>query len=877
MKKGSCLTIIAILLCCITSDVFAQQRYLISGSVIDTDGNALAGATVVIKGTTSGSITNLDGRYSFQYTGQGEVTLAASFVGYSPQEKILQLGSDSEIEADFSLAFDALGLDELIVTGVANANSKLESSVSITTLTPASFAQTAPRTTAEIFRTIPGIRSEASGGDGNTNISVRGVPISAGGAKYLQLQEDGLPVFLFGDIAFATSDIFMRVDQTIGRIEAIRGGPAATQATNSPAGIINFISKTGVVQGGSISTTLGLDYNTTRTDFEYGGPAGDGLNFHIGGFFRSGEGPRRTGYTAQRGGQLKANLTKNFESGYARLYFKHLNDRTPAYMPMPIQVTGTNADPTYENAGGLDATRDAPHSVFLSSNFGIGSNGQRRRINVSDGMHPKSQSFGAEFVFDLGDGWSVENRGRFANNSGRFVAPFPSAFGTTEDMMTTIGDALERDLTGATLTYAHDGTPYTNELSQVIHLFDTELKDFSNIVNDFKLSRSFEKVTLSAGYYRALQTINMAWLWNSYLMEVEGDNAGLVDITLADGTTISESGQFAYGVPVWGNCCQVEYNSNHDLSAPYFAVNLRPTDNLNIDGSVRFDKGRVRGVGSGGVEGELDVNNDGVISPIEENVAVVDQAQKNPVNFEYDYVSYSFGANLKLSDKQAVFSRLSRGASAKADRAIFPSSPYLFLGNPKDVIDQFELGFKQRFNTGGLFITGFYANTTEEGGFEATTQQVIENDYRALGVELEGSFRFGDFDIRGAFTYTDAEITSGDNEGNTPRRQPNLLYSLISSYRFAGNSTIGLSMIGQTDAHAQDSNELVIPGYSMVNGFVDIGLTQGLSLSLSANNLFDTFGITESEEGSITEGQVNYLRVRSVTGRSVTASVRYSF
>lgn len=876
MKKTLVLAFAFIMTCMLPVSVLAQQDYTISGVISDTDGTPLAGATIRIDGTTSGAATDLDGAYAFNFTGQGEITLVASFVGYSAQRRVIELGSASDITADFTLAYDALGMDEVVVTGIVNPTSKLESSISITTLDAAELGKTSPRTSAEIFRTIPGIRSEASAGDGNTNIAVRGVPISAGGAKYLQLQEDGLPVLMYGDIAFSTSDIFLRTDQTVGRIEAIRGGSASTLATNSPSGIINFISKTGSIEGGSVSTTVGLDYNTTRTDFEYGSPIGGGMSFYVGGFYRSGEGPRQTGYTAQRGGQIKANLTKNFDAGYARFYFKNLNDRTPAYMPMPIEVTGTNDDPTYADVDGFDATQDAPHSIFLSSNFGIGANGERRSVNVSDGLHPKSRAFGVEFAFDLGEGWSVENRGRVAMNSGRFVAPFPASVGTTSNMLTTIGDALGRDLTGASLTYAHNGEAYTGEVSQIIHLFDTELENFDNIINDVKLSRSFDKFTLSAGYFRTLQNIKMAWLWNSYFMEVEGDNAGLIDITMADGTQISESGQYAYGVPVWGNCCRQAYNYSYDLSAPYLAVSLSPSDQLNIDGSVRFDKGRVTGVGAGGVQTTLDVNNDGEIVPLEESVSVVDQAQKNIVDYSYDYVSYSFGANLKFSDTQAVFGRVSRGASAKADRVLNPAASLLSVGNPKDVLDQVELGYKQRFSSGGLFVTGFLANTTEEGGFEATTQQVIENDYRAIGVELEGSFRFGEFDLRGAFTFTDAEITSGDNEGNTPRRQADLMYSLISSYDLGG-SAIGLSIIGQSDAYTQDSNELVIPGYALVNAFVDIGLTKGLSLSLNANNLFDKFGITESEEGSITEGQVNYLRVRSVTGRSVTASVRYSF
>ncbi len=851
------------------------QTTSISGTVTSDQGETLIGATISVDELSGvGAVTDIDGTYELRVDRAAPFTVTVSYTGFSNLQRTIE-GSG---QVDFTLSMDALGLDEIVVTGVVNSKSKLESSVSITTLKPEGILQSSPRTTAEIFRTIPGIRSEASGGDGNTNITVRGVPISAGGSKYLQLQEDGLPVFLFGDIAFATSDIFLRADQTIGRIEAIRGGSASTLASNSPAGIINFISKNGGVEGGSVATTFGLDYNSFRSDFEYGAPIADGLNFHVGGFFRTGEGPRTTGYTGNNGGQIKANLTKRFKKGYARVYLKHLNDRTTAYMPMPVAVSGTNADPTWESIDGFSATQGTPHSVFLQSNFGIGAEGERRDADVTDGMRSLTNAIGAEFSFDLGNGWSVESRSRFADNAGRFVAPFPSAAGTTNDMLGVIAGAVgdTTGLAGASLTYADDGKPFTGNLAQVIHMFDTELKNFNTLFSDTKVSKTFDNVTVSAGYFKGQQNINMAWLWNSYFMEIKGEDARLIDITNADGTMLSENGKFAYGVPVWGNCCQRVYDTKYDISAPYAQVAIELNDNLNIDASLRWDFGTVNGTGSSGVQGQVDVNNDGVISQIEQSVSVINNAQKAAVQYDYDYASFSIGANYKLNSNQAIFGRFSQGGSAKADRILNPGTSTLFVGNPKDIIAQGELGWKQKFKTGGLFVTAFYAGTTEEGGFEATTQTVIENDYTAFGLEVEGAFDFGDFDVRGALTYTKAEITSGDNDGNTPRRQPDLMYNVIPSYSF-GNHSIGLSIIGQTDAFAQDANELVMPGYAIVNGFVNVSLAKGLTLSLNANNLLDTIGITESEEGNITEGQVNYLRARSITGRSVSGTVRYSF
>lgn len=853
------------------------QSITVTGKVTDEKGEPVVGASVTTKsnGILVGSATDFDGNYILTVNQNPPFDIVVSSVGYSTSTQNVANTSAGKAILDFVLASDALGLDEVIVTGVVNKGSKLASSVSVTTLKAQQIGQSAPRSTAEIFRTIPGIRSEASGGDGNTNIAVRGVPISAGGSKYLQLQEDGLPVFLYGDIAFATSDIFLRADSNLARVEAIRGGSASTLASNSPAGLINFISKTGNVEGGSIASTFGVDYGTFRTDFEYGTPLDNGLSMHVGGFFRTGEGVRSAGYNDNIGGQIKANLTKTFENGYARVYVKYLNDKTSAYMPMPIQVSGTNADPKWESIDGFDALHGGLQSVYLQSNFGLGSNGERRRVDVADGMNPQSLGLGAEISFDLGDDWKFESRSRYSLNSGRFVAPFTANVGTKANMLSTVGGALGRDLTGATLTYAHNGAAFTGSLAQVITMFDTELNNFNNLFSDTKVSKSFDVFNVSAGLFKAYQNINMSWLWNNYLMEVKGENAGLLDITTAGGTKISESGQFSYGVPMWGNCCQVQYDSKYDITAPYFAASYKK-GNLAVDASLRYDIGKVRGVGFGGKQGEVDVNNDGQIQPIEESVSAIDLSKPNPVNYDYDYMSYSFGANYQYNDNASAFFRYSRGGSAKADRAVFPSGTYLELKNPKDMINQAELGWKSKFKNGGLYVTGFYAKTTEEGGYEATTQQVIENDYSALGMEVEGAFEFNKFDVRGAVTYTKATIDSGANEGNTPRRQPALMFNLIPSYSFGKNS-LGLSFIGQSKAYAQDNNDLVMPGYFVTNAFVDFGITKGLGLSLNANNLFNAIGITESEEGAITENQVNYLRARSILGRSISATLRYSF
>lgn len=766
-------------------------------------------------------------------------------------------------------------LEDVVITGVVNPKAKIKSSVSITTLDVKQIEQSAPRSTAEIFRSIPGIRSESSGGEGNSNISVRGVPISSGGSKYLQIQEDGLPVLLFGDISFATADIFTRFDGNVAKIEAIRGGSASTLSSNSPGGIINFISKTGKTEGGMLRTSFGLDYNNFRTDVDYGTKIGDGLYFHVGGFYRAGEGVRKTGSTSNNGGQVKFNITKEFQNGKVTVYAKFLNDRAAAYMPMPVKVTGTNANPSWGSVSGFDATTGALQSIYLNYNVGLGASGELRRENVADGMNPVSKSIGVNASFDLEGGWKITENGRYSSNSGGFIAPFPAEVGSASAIAASFG-------AGSTLTYANTGTPFNNPNGLVsrIHMFDTQLNDLSNFMNDLRVTKKFDKVGITAGYFKSIQNISTSWLWNSYLQEVSDDNPRLINVTNATGTSLSENGLYAYGTPAWGNLAR-NYDTQYNVSAPYVNVSVDATENLSFEGGLRYDLGKVTGSFAGGTSRTYDINNNGVISVPEQNVFAVNTANETAVNYDYDYVSYTLGANYLLTAKQSLFARYSKGAAAKADRILFSGLDYLDGDkiNALDFLTQAELGYKLKFPKGYVYTTAFHSKTDEEGGYEATSNSIIQNNYKSYGLEIESSYNLMDnLNLRGALTYTKAEITSGGNEGNEPRRQPKLMYNLMPTYNFSDNkNTIGLSFIGQTKAYAQDSNQLVMNGFVIVNAFVEVGITKGLSINLSANNLFDTLAITESEEGNITDNTVNYVRARPMPGRSISTALSYRF
>ena len=781
---------------------------------------------------------------------------------------------------------------EIVVTAVARGQNVLDSSVSVSSIDSEALVDLAPRSSAELIRQIPGIRSESSGGDGNANIAVRGLPVASGGAKFLQLQEDGLPILEFGDITFGNADIFLRTDYSVARVEAVRGGSASTFASNSPGGVINFISKTGTREGGSLGLTAGLDYREFRADFDYGGSIDDNTDFHIGGFSHIGDGPRDVGYDGSRGGQIKANITRNFANGYVRVYGKYLNDHSVAYLPNPVFVTGSDADPTYTSIANFSINSNSLHSPNFRPITTLDQANQVQTYNIDEGMHPKVLAGGFEAEFDVG-GFTVTNRFRYANISGAFVSPFPGSVTGAQAAADAIGGP------GSSLFYAtgpqagqivaNPASLGGNGLVANIVTFNTRLNSLDNLTNDLRATTEFDfgggSVSLTGGFYYSQQDIDTAWLWTSHLMSVQGDgDAVLLDVRNAVGVPQTQNGTVGYSAAFFGNCCRRSYDLEYTTKAPFAALGLE-FGGLSLDGSIRWDFSEAKGrtFGDGPVT-TRDINGNGAINRAETLVSVLPTTGAALVDYDTDYLSYSVGANYLVSDSFSIFGRYSRGGRANADRILFnannvdPATGELRNSDVAvDFVKQAEIGVKYRAGGLSFYATAFDARTEEEN-FEATTQTVFSRAYKARGVELEGSYRMGPFSLSGGATYTDAEIDrdniSPANVGNTPRRQADWIYQATAAYD-SELFGLGVNAVGTSDSYAQDSNQLVLPGFTAVNAFVNLRPADGITLSLNANNVFDVEGFTEAEEGAIPANGI--VRARSINGRTLSASVRFDF
>jgi outer membrane receptor protein involved in Fe transport len=693
--------------------------------------------------------------------------------------------------------------------------------------------QAQPTNSSDILRTIPGVRAESSGGGGNANVTVRGLPISAGGARYVQFQEDGLPVLLFGDVAFATPDMFLRADGSLERLEVVRGGSASTLGTNAPGGIINFISKTGDEPGGSMGVTTGLGYDEKRFDFDYSGKLGDKTRFFVGGYANMGQGPRNASANGVQGHQIKANITQDVDNGFVRLNFKTLDDKSPLFMPAPVSIKNG----VLSELPGIDPRKATFYSPYWVPDATLSKNNTLVNSNVNDGLRVKSDSFGVETELKLAGGWKLSEKFRTSENSGRFISIFP-------------GDDVANAAAGTKYaTGPKKGQAYTGK-SFTATVFNTSMDDMGSTTNDVKLSKTFaqadgSKITTTAGLFVNVQQVGLTWNFNQYLMEATDYNPAL----LANAKTNAYGG-IASGSDVWGGCCTRAIDATYRTTSPYAVLGWEKGA-LSLDGSLRADQQVATGS----------------YNKAENNQFKPGNAQA--INYTKNFNSYSFGGNYQLDKDTALFARVSKGAAFNADRIMFEPAKMPLNGSgvvPINEVKQLEGGVKLRNGNLSTFVTLFNAKT-DESNYDATTQKSTSNKYDASGVEVEAGYKMGAFRINGGVTVTDAKIVA---TGLTPNRQAKVVYQLSPSY-VLGDATVGAAIVGTSSSKdAQGSGyDVTLPAYTVINAFANFNIGKNAVASLGVNNLTNVLGYTESNDGR--------MAARAINGRSVKAGLKYNF
>ncbi|HZU62925.1 MAG TPA: TonB-dependent receptor plug domain-containing protein [Novosphingobium sp.] len=796
-------------------------------------------------------------------------------------------------------AGDVLAPEEarvILVTAAAAGKTAQDSALAVSQVDPQAIARFTPRSQAEALRLIPGLNlQDTAGPGGNANIGVRGIPVSTGGAEYVALQEDGLPVVLFGDMLFGNNDYWLRLDNNVARVEAVRGGSASTFASQAPGAVINYVSNTGERAGGGFSLSKALDYRETRIDADYGGPLGDHLRFHIGGYAITGGGPLHYGFAAEHGYQIKANLTRSFADGggYVRISLKRLDDREPTDQNMPtIATLAGNTITGFANLPGIDARQFTPIGLYNASFPMLNGSGQLANV-PAQGIHPVATALGAEVQRRLGAHLTFTNRFRWTAMKGQFAFFFSGVRATS-----TVA------ANGASLRYAAGpalGGTYAGALVNAGTYVNTSMDDMGSLANDLVLGgqASLGRLGLAVhlGWFHMRQKIAAHWaVANGYLSATSSANPVPLDLFAADGTQLAANGIADY-VDHWGDngaASQRHYRLAYTDDAPYGEL-AADIGRLSLDASLRVDLLRATGAvyQSARASGTLAVSD--ALGTALLPYALPSATPGTLLAYGRSYASWSAGGLYRLGAGTNLFMRASRGGRFNADRVAvnplnFTAAGGLSAGGAAVAVNyvaQQEVGLKRAGGAGAfayhLEATFFRAQVVEHNyDFTAPTRGLspfVDALYHAHGLELSGEVRRGGFVLAGYVDYTVAR----DLARNLPAYALPRWNVLLAPAYDAGVAAAGFSLSGQSAFYIANQR-VTAPGTFFVNAFVALRPRARVEIGLNANNLFNALGYRANNAGLGPPGEQGVLAGNQaifnnsiVAGRSLTAALRYRF
>ena len=298
MRKAL-LLVVALFTMTLSYEVSAQQRVVTGKVISDEDGLGLPGATVLAKGTTVGTTTDLDGNYSINVPA-GSNVLIFSFVGLKASEE--SIGNRTVINV--TLSIDASQLSEVVVTAIGIEREKKALGYGVTSVDSDQLENRPEQDVARVLQgKVPGVNITSTNGmsGSGTNMVIRGYS-SATGSNQPLFVVDGVPFNTstnntngFTTGGATTSSRFLDIDPNNIESMSVLKGLSATVLYGDQGrnGVILITTKSGASKRKSAEVTINQSVfsNTAASLPTYGEVYGNGFQ-QAPGFFFSNFGPR---------------------------------------------------------------------------------------------------------------------------------------------------------------------------------------------------------------------------------------------------------------------------------------------------------------------------------------------------------------------------------------------------------------------------------------------------------------------------------------------------------------------------------------------------------------------------------------------------------
>lgn len=284
----------------------AQERGTISGSVVESKkGEPLPGAVVTIIGSQLGTVARVDGSFEIKQVKPGSYDVRASLVGYSVAKQRVTVEAGGAAKADFRLAENLVGTDEVVALGTRGAERTVTNTpVPIDVMTAQDIRNSGLTETNQIIQMLaPSFNfprpSVADGTDHVRPATLRGlgpdqVLVLVNGKR----RHNSALVNVNGTIGRGATGVDLNAipSNAIERIEILRDGASAQYGSDAIAGVINIVLKSGMTPG--LSTLAGMnntefngfranDGGVAQVDGDYGFRINDDGYLHVSGAFRN--------------------------------------------------------------------------------------------------------------------------------------------------------------------------------------------------------------------------------------------------------------------------------------------------------------------------------------------------------------------------------------------------------------------------------------------------------------------------------------------------------------------------------------------------------------------------------------------------------------
>lgn len=890
---------------------FSQTE--IKGTIIDDSGVPVAGANVILKGSTSGAVTDFDGKYSFSTSLSGEQTLVVSYLGYNTVEEIIQCNGET-LTVDFTLV-EGNSLDAVVLTASSTFRSQKQTPMSITSYKQKEIMKLSANSQADILRSIPGITAEGGGGETATNLFVRGLP-SGGQYVFNPLQYDGMPLMSTFGLNSSAHDVYARPDIGFKGVEFVRGGAAVLYGAGSVAGIINYTSKTGDSNEENI---IHMEYGSRgrlKTDFYSGGRLGgeDSNTFYaLTGFIRKDNGPIETGLDT-RGFQLRANIKQKLDNGSFTIHGQFINDRAQFFLPLPLdgasreRLRGNDGEEVEQLLSGELANTSflTPGGVYNSP--------------IDDGVYTKGGYVLADFNYDLSDNLRFKAKAKYANykhnfalyvggngpNRDNIITPDPDdviSFGNP----TTLNNYLAIVAPGNTAvnaTYQGGAGNQINGTDLVVENLHVDrlrpMTDYSGEANLILKSDNGNHTYTFGTYLARTEAEDVNYQYR--VLSEFNNNPRLVNLSYTDAgggnVTYSEGGLY--------NRIGMTANNFLNQSRTAFYV----TDEMKFD-RWRFDVGlRIESTKGTFRRGGLTDTQVYADPDLTTELSTVRFADGSFTTGEIDATDWalSLAGLYELSESTNLYANFSRGFFFPQQRGFAPTPGIRETNYDAETIIQGEIGAKFGTSKFSGSAAVYYVGLNDRiridqaiSGGQLVDETRSEQSTKTIGLEATGNYKFSDnLSAFATLTYQNHEITTNQttiltlpendpnrvmtqNEGNEIGRQPNLLGTIglnFDNSKFDANLTFNHTGSKFTD----DSNNVELDAITIARlgaGYTFLTKDDNtLRVGLSVFNLFDSNGLTEGNPRAGVAGQSaagQFFFGRPILPRRVFLTTTFNF